>query len=59
MAYKRKTETVYNVQGFYYGEWETVTAETEFYKARERLKEYRENQPGAYRLWRTRERIES
>lgn len=44
----RKTEDEYEVQGNYgYGHgFECVTAETSFKEARERLKEYRENEPG-------------
>jgi hypothetical protein len=47
MAYKRKTEDEYIVQGNYncgYG-WEDVTAESTRKEAKERLKEYRENEP--------------
>lgn len=40
----------YNVQG-YYGGWEDVTAEDNRKEARQRLREYRENDPQhAYRL---------
>lgn len=47
MAYIRKTRDVYEVQqwtGKQYG-WEAVTAETTRKEAKERLREYRENQP--------------
>lgn len=45
MAYKRKTEDEFNVQGNYGHGWEDVyTAETRK-DARERLKEYRLNEP--------------
>lgn len=42
----------YVVQGNYgYGHgWEDVTAEETYREARQRLKEYRENSPGAHRL---------
>lgn len=42
----------YVVQGNYgFGHgWEDVCSETKYSEARERLKEYRENQPGPYRL---------
>lgn len=46
-AYVRKTSDVWNIQqytGSEYG-WETVTSETSYKEARERTKEYRENQP--------------
>ena len=47
MSYTRKTRDVWNVQqytGPQYG-WETVCAEDRFRDARERLREYRKNQP--------------
>lgn len=61
MSYIRKTRDVWNVQQFtgpQYG-WEDVCAEERFREARERVKEYRENQPEyPVRIKRTRERIE-
>lgn len=48
MAYQRKTTDIWVVQGFYssaYG-WEDVTAEEKYRDIRERLKEYRANEPG-------------
>jgi len=48
MSYTRKTKTVYEVQGNYgcvYG-FEVVTSEETYKEARERLKEYRENERG-------------
>ena len=45
--YTRKTKDVWHVQQYWdkvYG-WETVTAEETYREARERAKEYRENQP--------------
>lgn len=46
--YKRKTEDLWIVQGNYgYGHgYEDLTAETSFREGRQRLKEYRENEPG-------------
>ena len=41
----------YEVQGLYNGEWECLTTEETRKEALERLKEYRENQPGTcYRI---------
>ena len=61
MLYKRKTRDVWDVQqwtGPPYG-WETVTCEERLTEARERRKEYRENQPEyPVRIKLTRERIE-
>jgi hypothetical protein len=47
MAYKRLTEDEYIVQGNYHSgdDWEDVTSETTRKEAKERLKEYRENEP--------------
>lgn len=58
MAYKRKTVDVYEIEGFYSYGWECVTAEDSHKEARERLKEYRANEPGtAFRLVIKREKI--
>ena len=46
MAYVRKTVDTFEIQGFYYGEWEMLTTETNKKDAFRALKEYRENQPG-------------
>ena len=46
MAYKRKTQDLFDIEGFYYGSWEAITCEETRNEARERLKEYRENEPG-------------
>ena len=40
------TETEYQVQGHYSGQWEEVTAERTYREGRARLHEYRENEPG-------------
>ena len=59
MAYIRKTVDVWEIQGcYYYGVWEMVTTETSRKEARERIKEYRENAPMAYRIVKKREKIE-
>ena len=61
MAYVRKTRDSYEVQGNYgYGDgFECVTAEDTRHEARERLKEYRANEPGVpFRLKVVREKVE-
>lgn len=45
MAYKRLTRDVWTVQGNYGQGWEDVTAEDTRKECKERLKEYRENEP--------------
>ena len=56
MSYTRKTEDIWNVEGDYGMGFEIVTAEDKLSRARERLREYRENEPGiAFRIRRTRE----
>ncbi len=48
MAYTRKTKDVFEIQGYYgidYG-WEYLCEEDTYPKARERLKEYNENEMG-------------
>ena len=57
MAYKRKTADEYTVQGFYCNGWEDLTTEETRREAKERLKEYRENAPGVYRLVKRRVKI--
>lgn len=61
MSYTRKTRDIWNIQqytGYGYG-WETVCAEDRWKDARERLREYRENQPEyPVRAKRCRERVE-
>lgn len=44
MAYIRKTYDEYEIQGFYYGTWETVTTEETYKDAKEQLKCYNENE---------------
>jgi hypothetical protein len=58
----RKTRDVWVVQGNYgYGQgWEDVTAEETRDEIKQRLREYRENEPGTpFRVRRRRERIEA
>lgn len=45
MAYQRKTQDEYQVQGNYGQGWELETAEDNRKEARTRLREYRENMP--------------
>ena len=61
MAYTRKTRDYWDVEANYgYGDgWEAVTAEETWKETRERLKEYRENEPGVpFRARKKRERID-
>ena len=59
MAYKRLTRDEYTIQGNYGQGWEDVTAEDTRPEAKNRLKEYRENEPQyAHRLIKRRVRIE-
>ena len=41
----RKTEDEYQIHGYYEGGWEEVTAESTFKEAKDRVKEYRANEP--------------
>lgn len=52
MAYIRKTYDEWQLQGNYgYGDgWELLCAEDSRKECRERLKEYRENEDGNYRI---------
>lgn len=61
MSYKRKTRDVFEVHGNYgHGHgFECVTAETDYDEAKQRLREYRENEPGVrFKIVVKRERIE-
>jgi hypothetical protein len=60
MAYQRKTRDEFVVQGNYgYGHgFEDECSEDTRKEARQRLREYRENGPGVYRLVRRRVRME-
>ncbi len=46
MSYTRKTRDEYEVQGNYGYGWEMVTCEDSRKEAKERLREYRENETG-------------
>lgn len=60
MTYKRKTRDLFDIEGLYSYGWESVTCEETRKDARERLKEYKENEPGtAFRLRKYREPIET
>ena len=41
---------VYELEGYYEGEWEVLTCEESLTAARDRLGEYRENEGGRYRI---------
>lgn len=46
MAYKRKTEDEFEIQGNYGQGWEMVTTEITRQLARDQIKTYRMNEPG-------------
>ena len=51
MKRQRKTVDEFTVQGYFAGAgWEDLTTEETRKEARARLKEYRANQPGVYRI---------
>lgn len=50
MAYIRKTEDEFQIHGQYAYGWEEVTCESSWKEARQRLKEYRENEPGRFKI---------
>ena len=50
MAYVRKTEDEFEIQGDYGYGWEMVTTESTWKEAKEQIKCYRENQPAPYRI---------
>ena len=50
MAYQRKTKDVYNLMSNYGYGWEIELTEDTKKEAFERLKEYRENASGQYRI---------
>lgn len=59
MAYQRKTRDVWEVQGFYYGEWERLTTEDTRREAYNQKICYDENEWGVpHRIVKKRERIE-
>jgi hypothetical protein len=55
-AYLRKTEDVWTLQGRYGHGWEDLTAESSRAEIKQRLKEYRENEGGEYRIVKKREK---
>jgi hypothetical protein len=57
MPYQRKTRDIFTVQAEWGQGWEDETSELTRKAARERLREYRQNAPGCYRIRKTRERI--
>ena len=58
MTYIRKTYDEYEIQGFYYGQWELETTESNYRDAKAQIKLYRENQPEvAHRIKKIRVRI--
>ncbi len=50
MAYERKTTDNFELEGNYGFGWEYLTAEETRKEIRQRLKEYRENEGGNYRV---------
>lgn len=59
MAYQRKTRDVWEVQGFYFGEWERLTTEETRGEAVAQRKCYDENERGVpHRIKKVREMIE-
>ena len=57
--YIRTTTDCYDIMGFYYGQWETVTTETTWKAAKEMLKCYKENERNtAFKIKKYREKIE-
>lgn len=57
MSYQRKTKDVFELEGHYGHGWEFLTGEDTRAEIRQRLKEYRENEGGRYRIRKVRERI--
>lgn len=58
MAYQRKTRDGWEVQGFYYGEWERLTTEETRSEAATQKKCYDENERGVlHRIKKVRERL--
>lgn len=58
MAYQRKTKDVWEVQGFYYGEWERLATEETRNEASAQKKCYDENERGVpHRIKKVRERL--
>lgn len=57
MTYTRKTHIEWDVQSNYGYGWEDVTTEETYREARERLREYRENEPQYPHRLRCRSRV--
>jgi len=57
MSYTRKTRDEYELQGNYGQGWECLTTEATFREAKERRREYVENEGGSYRIKARRVRI--
>ena len=55
--YKRKTVDCFDVMGLYNGHWEVVTSADTRREARALLKDYQENEGGAYKIKKYREKI--
>lgn len=56
--YTRKTKDIFYLLGYYYGSWEVLTAEISRNEIKERLKEYKENEPFTpYKIEKRREKI--
>ena len=59
MAYIRKTKDEYTLQGYYAYGWEDLVSEESNKEIKKRMKEYRENEGGTYRVVKRRVRIEA
>lgn len=59
MAYARKTRDEYELQGNYGCGWECLTTEDTRKDIRARLREYRENEGGEYRIKLRRVKLEA
>jgi len=55
--YKRKTRDCFDVVGLYAGQWEVVTGADTRHEARALLKDYQENEGGAFKIKKYREKI--
>lgn len=57
MAYTRKTQDEYSIQGYYCHGWEEVTVEETWKEAKAQVKCYRENEPYSFRIVKRKIRI--
>jgi len=55
--YKRKTVDCFDVMGLYNGQWEVVTSADTRREARSLLNDYRQNENGAFKIKKYREKI--